>query len=207
MRNLVKLMTLVVALSATAGCGQELTAGGQTGEARTVIVDDPEPSSASPRETGGASFSRASESSGSLAQGTVLVEASVALVREDGRLFPVVFSPVTRSVRIASSDTAEIANPSVSAGRYNAARITFRRVEASVTGGLIVGGVSVTGTVQVPLPQPLTMEVPIPLRILRGEEHLVVIDLNASDWLAAVDPISRTVSVASFQSQIRVRAR
>ena len=204
MKNLVRPMMLI-ALPVLVGCGQELTAGGQTGEARTVVVDDPEPT-ASPRETSGASLSRGAENS-ALAQGTVLVEASAALVRSDGRLFPIVFSPVSASVRIASSDTAEVASPSIDAGLYRAVRLTFRRVEASVTGGLVVGGVSVTGTVQVPLPTPLTFELAIPLRIERGGDHLVVIDLNASDWLAAVDPLTRIVPAASFQSQIRVRAQ
>ena len=198
-------------LLAVAGCGQELLAGGQTeGEVSAVVTDDPgsaAPGRQASRRAGGP---EPTLFGGTIVvpQGTVEVDGSVTIVRQDGAEVPLSSGSSSVSVRIAAADSGTLARRRVSAGSHTRARITFTRVEANVTGGLTVGpGIQVTGRVRVALTEPLVLEVPVQLEVREDGIHRLVIDLNASDWLMAVDPVLRTVPAATFRSKVQVRVR
>lgn len=196
----------------TAGCGQEMLAGGmRSGEASAVVTDDPGTSSSTSSietraarmnltPTGGISAATAA------ASGSILVEGSVALESAGGQTIILGDGPGAASVQIGSAALSKLAASEVEVGRYINARVTFTRVEADVSGGLIVGvGVAVTGKVTVLLPQPLVIEAPIELLVREDGEHTVIIDLNSEVWLAAVDPLLLTVPTQAFAAAVTIR--
>ncbi|MEX2570899.1 MAG: hypothetical protein WD737_06305 [Gemmatimonadota bacterium] len=199
----------VMAVFMLAGCGQELTAGGQRdGEVSTVVTDDPNESQAGPAATRNlisGPGAQLTADPGS-AEGTVEVEATTVLVDESGREVPLSSLAPSVSVTIAAADSATLERSEVRVGRYTLARITFTRVKADLTTGLAVAaGVEITGTVRVDLGQPLVVDAPIELTVQEDGRHQLVIDLNASAWLAAADPVLRTVSSTTFRSAVEVR--
>lgn len=206
-----RLFTGTLLLLSSAGCGQELLAGGmRSGEASAVVTDDPGSSSSSTVEDPASRMSLDPASRGSIgaaaAEGSILVEGSVALESAGGRTIPLGNGPGAASVQISSNATSELATGEVEVGRYTNARVTFTRVEAEVAGGLSVGlGVQVSGTVKVLLPQPLVIEAPIELLVREDGEHTIVIDLNSEVWLAAVDPLLLTVPTQLFAQAVTIR--
>lgn len=207
-----RFMAAAVLVLSAAGCGQELLAGGmRSGEASAVVTDDPRASgSASAHET---PTSRAMLTSGSrlsaiqtAAEGSILVEGAVELESAGGQMILLGGGPGTASVQISSAATSALGTSQVEVGRYTTARVTFTRVEADVSGGLVVGlGVQVKGKVRVLLPEPLVVEAPIELLVREDGEHIVVIDLNSEVWLAAVDPLLLTVPAQVFAAAVTVR--
>lgn len=199
-------LALLTLLSA---CGQELPAGGQTeGEVSAVITDDPAGASASRSAEGdGPRLSRSARGAGAIPQGTVVVEGAVAIVDETGRVSPLAPPGARAEVRIAAGDVDTLALDSALVGRYTRARITFTRVQANVTSGLVIGaGTSPAGTITVDLPQPLVVERVVDLRVQADRPHELVIDLNAADWLVAASPLG-VVPGATFAEKVRVRVR
>jgi hypothetical protein len=139
-------------------------------------------------------------------QGTVEAELQVALVDESGRS-DVIAPSGAATVQIGASAGPEIGRDSVYVGLYPSARVTFSSISANVTGGLPgVGGLPISGRVTVQLTTPVTVEVPVALTVESGSEHEVIIDLNASTWLAAVDPATLTVPASAFRGALGVRA-
>lgn len=195
-------------LALLGGCGQELLAGGQReGEVTAEVTDDPQstPSrSVARRSVSGAPG--AFTATFRAPEGTVEVDGSVALLRDDGVAVPLSSGGSAR-VRIGARDTVTLATRSVRSASYSRARITFTRVEADVTSGLLVGGVAVSGRVRVPLSQPLTLELPTGLVVQERGKHRVIIDLNSSIWLLAADPVLRTVPQGVFAAAVQLSAR
>jgi hypothetical protein len=96
----------------------------------------------------------------------------------------------------------------LSSGRYTGFRVVFQRVEANVTGGLVVGGVPVLGTVRVALgAQGLTVERDLVLEVVARGAHDVVLDLGADIWLPQLSLVTRTVAAEQFQSAVGIRVR
>lgn len=191
-------------LLALGGCGQELTAGGQRGEVDAVVTDSDAAPPASRSASGGGpafSFSRVV----TVPTGTVTVEGSVELLDAAGDGTPLAGGDGEASVTIGAPGSDVLATDSVPAVRYPRVRITFTRVEASVTGGLLSGSVGVPVTVQVDLPQPRAVERSVELMVRDEGEHRLAIDLNAATWLAAVDPVTGLVSATDFAAAVAVR--
>jgi hypothetical protein len=194
-------LALLVAL---AGCGQELTAGGQHGDVDAVVTDDPaSPSPSLSPEPGGPRLSR---SLALVPMGTVTLVGSVTLVTDQGNPEPLSQAAQTASLSIGSAGTTSLAQADVPAVNYIVARILFTKVEANVTGGLLLpGGIDLRGTVTVDLSEPVTVERRIALRVLDSGQHTLTIDVNAATWLVAVNPLTRTIPSAVFASAVTVR--
>jgi hypothetical protein len=94
-------------------------------------------------------------------------------------------------------------------GRYTGLRIVFHRVEANVTGGLIVGGIPIVGLVSVDLGGlgTLTVERSLLLDLEAGGSQDVVLDMGASTWLPTLSLLTRIVAGAAFSNAIAVRVR
>lgn len=193
--------------TAAAGCGQMLLAGGQRGEVRAVATDD---ATAPSNGASAARFALAPEPGSAAAlvpQGTLRVEGAVVLVGSGGEAVPLSDGIRGGTLRIAAADSVLLGRDSVLVGRYTRARVTLTRVEAEVTGGLLVGGLPLVGSVRVPLAEPLVIEAPIDLRVSANSSETLVVDLNAAVWLLQADPLARTVPVTALQGAVEVRVR
>ena len=193
-------------LLALAGCGQELTAGGQReGEVSAVLIDDPGAPAPNRSPTrSGASFST---SRARIPTGTVNVQATVTLVSERGGAQELVTQAGGGTVDLGSTSKTLLARADISSIRYTLARVEFTRVQANVTGGLLVGGLDLTGAVSVALPQPVVVEKAIDLTVVEEGHHELEIDLNAEKWLVAIDPLTRTVPSAAFRTAVTMEVR
>jgi hypothetical protein len=94
-------------------------------------------------------------------------------------------------------------------GRYSGCRVVFTRVEANVTGGLIVGGVPILGLVRVDLGTQgtLTVERGLVLDVEARREQDIVLDLAANTWLPRLSLTTRTVAAAALRDAVGVRVR
>lgn len=203
------------ALLAT-GCGVELTAGGQTGDVRAVATSNgsssrapgPSRAEATAREAGSADAATSGAAGSLVVRGSLAFTAAVTLVREDGEEVPITRGYSDAVVRIEGADSVEVARDSVPVGTYTRARVAFRRMEADVIEGLLVGGVPIRGRVSVAIgPEPIVVESPVLLRVQPNGEHTLVIDLNAEAWLLTLNPLTREVLGASFRSAVDLRVQ
>ena len=203
-------LLLLLAVLAAGGCGREVVGGGVK-EVDAVAVSDggPQPSRSAGAAHATVPLSRASlaASKAGLAQGTVSFDTRVALVGAGGEVVELTRSPVGAQVRIEGTDTARVAREEVRATTYTRARITFTRVTANVTGGLVVGGVSLTGRVDVAIAPGDSVVVEAPVNLSGSAKQTLVIDLNASQWLSATSLVTRTVAPSTFRSAVEVRVR
>jgi hypothetical protein len=97
----------------------------------------------------------------------------------------------------------------VEGGRYTRFRVVFSRVQAVVIGGLVVGGVPISGEVNVDLgaQSSLTVEREVLIEVERDGALDVVMDLNASTWLASLSVVTLTVPGAALAEAVAVRVR
>jgi hypothetical protein len=190
-----------------AGCAKEVVVGGEK-HVDTRATGDGTPE-------GGASGSRAAayELAPSLAaavagraQGTITFDAKVSLVSSGGAVVPLSSAPVTAAVRIDGSDTVAVASGDVPAARYTAVRVAFTRVQANVTSGLVIGGASVTGLIDVSITAGDSVVVARAVDLGPPEADVrLLIDLDASAWLSAANPVTRIVAAATFRDAVKVR--
>jgi hypothetical protein len=197
----------LVAMLALGGCGKDFVAGG----ARDVEVHatgdaTPEGSSSAARMSlapaeGPRSLSAAA------AQGTIAFDARVSLLSSD-RAEPVNRTPASTSVRIDGRDTVRLTSGGVPRGSYDRVRLVFTRVEADVTSGLVIGGITITGRVAVALApgDSIVVERPVSLGG-QGDDVRLLVDLDASAWLPSTNVVTRMVPAAAFQSAVKVRTR
>lgn len=207
MRRGLGVLVLAALVAASSACGKELMAGGQRGEVTTTMSDGPDGTAARSDRVPSSHALRTVLPAGTGPQGTVEAEVRVALVDGSGRV-DVIAPGGAATVRIGDAAGAVLGtDDSVSVGLYPTARVTFSSVTADVTGGLLgVGGLPVLGRVSVQLTAPVTIDVPVALAVEADSEHRVVVDLNASAWLAAVDPVTLTVPASAFRGALAVRA-
>jgi hypothetical protein len=201
MRARYALAALLLAMT-TAGCGKELVVGGQKHVDAAGTGDGTPEGSASKAPA----YARLAgpEAAALRAQGTITFTAQVALITDAGRVEQL-GSTKTATVKIDGSDSVHIASGDVPWGRYIAARVTFTSVQANVTGGLVIGGVSVTGLVSVGIPgESVVVERAVDLGSPGASARLLV-DLDASDWLSAANPATRVVAASTFQSAVKLR--
>lgn len=191
----------VLALSgALSGCGQDVFAGGQRARVEGEVTDAPDDAASGARFSRASSGESAAASEGAL-EGTIELTARLELVREGGEVVPVTEGTTTGTLRIATRDVVPLGAEVVAAGSYPLARVTFTRLQARVTSGLL----GVPGAVVVELAEPVTIEDRIDLRLREDDERTVVVDLNASVWLAAA--VGGVIPAAVFRQAVEVRVR
>lgn len=199
-------------LAAVTACGN-LTAGGATGEAFVVLsgdVPDAVPALASGvGESLALGVERpAASSHDDSPEGEIEVELRLLLVAEDGDLVPLTDTDVRVRVDLEGVRESEIADQVVSAARYTGLRLVFTEIEVEVDAGLIINGVPVTGSIRVELDDiSLTFTKPLDFAIGDQERIGLIIDLNAADWLQAVDPVTATVDAQVFVDFVTVSVR
>ena len=186
------------------GCGKELVVGGQKHvDTRSTGDGTPEGSA-----SGAPAFARAPAGGPSLAaaraQGTITFTAKVELLTAGGAAVTRV-SPKTATVKIDGSDTVAVVAGDVAVASYTAVRVTFTSVQANVTGGLVIGGGSLTGVVNVGIPgESIVVERAVDLGSPSASVRLLI-DLDASAWLPAANPATRVVASSVFQSAVKIR--
>ena len=186
-------------LMAVPACGGEAVAGGQ----RDVDVDatGDGPGASPARIVDGP---RTSTAAAAAVQGTITFTSDVRLA---GNGTVTVGRGTGVQVNADGSNTAHVTSGSVSAGGYSSVRLVFRDVDANVTGGLVVGGVAITGNVEVEIAPGDSIVVERGISVAAGEGDIdLLVDLNASTWLAATNPVTRRVPAAAFAAAVRVQA-
>jgi hypothetical protein len=138
-------------------------------------------------------------------QGTVSFDARVSLVTSGGGVVPLNRDATSATVRIEGTDTALVAREQVEATTYTRARVTFTRVAANVTGGLSIGGISVTGQIRVGIAPGDSVVVEAPVEIRGRAKQTLIIDLDASEWLSQSS--AGIVSTSDFRSAVDLRVR
>lgn len=196
----------LAAVLALGGCGKDFVAGG----ARDVEVHatgdaTPEGSPSAARMS--LAPSDGARSLGAAAQGTIAFDARVSLASSN-RAEAVNRTPASTSVRIDGRDTVRLTTGEVPRGSYDRVRIVFTRVEADVTSGLVIGGVAFTGraTVAIAPGDSIVVERPVSLGG-QGDDVRLLVDLDASAWLASTNVVTRIVPAAAFQGAVKVRTR
>lgn len=184
-----------------AACSGELVGGGQRDVDARATGDGTGGGSASlaPRYSladGGTAFQANGIS------GTISFDAKVVLMR--GGSAELIGTGSNRVVAANGSDTVQVAAATVAAVDYPTARVTFTRVQANVTSGLNVGGINVTGQVNIALGDSVVVEMPVDLGD-EDEDATLLIDLDASAWLAATNPATRVVAASAFAAAVKLR--
>lgn len=194
----------LAAMLVLAGCTGELVGGGQRDVEVTATGDG----------TGGGSPSLApryavAEGRGPAFQangisGTIRFDLAVSLMRNGASewLATAANLPVAANGR----DTVLVTSGSVFQVPYPTVRVTFTRVQANVTNGLAIGGVTLTGQVNVAIADSVVVEVPLDAGET-DEDIRLLIDLDASAWLAAANPLTRVVPAEAFRAAVKVRRR
>lgn len=202
------IMALALALVA-AGCGKELVAGGYR-DVDAVATGDGTPQSSGRPSTGAVHavvplvWSRTALAAAQ-PQGTISFDARMSLVSQDGEVVPLTRTGTAAQVRIEGTDTALVATGRVQAVSYTRARVVFTRVTANVTGGLSVGGISLTGIVNVGIAPGDSVVVEAPIAMAASGKQTLVVDLDASDWLVA--SVGGVVPPSVFRSAVDLRVR
>jgi hypothetical protein len=141
------------------------------------------------------------------AEGEVEVELELFLVTDAGD--PVRLGRDELRVRVdlqgVEPEHAVVRQRLSAPARFTGLRMVFTEIHAEVEAGLVIDGVPILGEVHVEL-EDVHLEVvrPIDIDLLEGETVELVLDLNAPAWLAAVNPITRTVDETVFASLVSV---
>jgi hypothetical protein len=194
-------------LLGAAGCGKEVVVGGQKDVDTYATGDGTPEGGASPSLAPALSLAPGGPLTSHIAgraQGTVSFRAKVALVGAAGGRADVFRTPASALVRIDGHDTTFVAGGRVREDSYVGVRVTFTEVMANVTGGLVIGGVNVTGAVNVAVGDSVVVERQVALGGNDDDVRLLV-DLDASAWLSATSPLNRIVPAAAFQNAEKVR--
>lgn len=207
----------VVLMWVLAGCGN-LTAGG-IGEARVVVsgdAPDGEPQAASAPDTRQSDRTSAQPPSAAPAmqeeddrpEGELEADFRLYLVAQDGRLVELGDDDIEVRVDLEGVETPEVASATLDVGIYTGLRMVFSSIEVEVDRGLVIGGIEITGRIEVDMDD-LTLVVnrELTLAIREGQSAEVLVDLNAGQWLQAVDPITATVQAQVFADLVSVTVR
>jgi hypothetical protein len=204
-------VALCAGLLALTACGN-LTGGG-FGEAAVVVSGDHEPPPPAPAMVAseGPAATSALVSGPALAdepeepEGEVEIDMQLFLVDDLGRSTQLGGDEVRVKVDLQGVVPEEAARRLVAAVHYSELRVIFTKIQAEVEAGLVIDGVPILGEVHVEL-EDVHLEVvrPIDIDLLEGETVELVLDLNAPAWLAAVNPITRTVDETVFAALVSV---
>ena len=203
MKTMRRLVALTAGMMALAGCGRELVGGGARDVDARATGDGTPGGSASMAPAyaiapgGGPTYQLNGFS------GTVTFDARVYLVR-GGTVDAL--GTGTASVAVNGRDTVTVASGRAARVDYPVARVVFTRVTANVTGGLVIGGTSLTGQVNVAIApgDSIVVESPVDLGG-RDDDATLLVDLDASAWLVLANPLTRIVPAAAFQSAVKLR--
>ena len=202
------LLALATATVVT-GCGN-LTAGG-IGEARVVVsadAEDPPPSSSWVQAATAEVDLPGPLRSGDQPEGQLEAKMLLALVTDDGEIVPLSDDEVEVSVDLEGVEQDEIPPRELPADVYTDLRIVFLQIEVQVDAGLVIDGVEVTGPIDIDLESDsLVVLKPLGLSLDDQESVEILVDLNASSWLQAVDPTTSSVDATVFADLITVSLR
>lgn len=193
----------------TGGCGN-LTAGG-IGEARVVVSGDAPGASAALVEArtppahapGGSSHEEEEDDP----EGEVEVEFTLALIADDGAAVPLGSETLQVEVDLQGEFEADALTAQIPASAYTGLRVTFLEIDVQVDRGLVVGGVPVTGFIDVELEGELVVTRDLTLVVEDGGVVELLVDLNAPAWLQAVDPVTKVVDPSVFAALVTVVSR
>jgi hypothetical protein len=204
---MLRALALPLLLAAAAGCGKEVVVGGQRDKEAEVYAtgdgtqEDSASVSRAPLLSSLAGGPAETHIAGRV-QGTISFDALVEVVTSSGQAATV---GIAQSVVVRSDghDTVLVARADLLEAQYTTVRVTFTRVTANVASGLVIGGVSITGQVNVQVPASgIVVERQVPLGGPE-EDVQVLIDLDASAWLFSV--MDRIVPAATFQQAVKIR--
>jgi hypothetical protein len=210
-------LPLIVATAILAACGN-LTGGG-LGEATVVVSGDHEPPTPSPANAApetpvligtrpnGAVMAAAPALADEVEEpeGEVEIDMQLYMVDDLGQRVKLGGDEIRVKVDLQGVVAEEAARSFVAAVHYAELRVIFTKIQAEVEAGLVVGGVPVVGEVHVEM-EDIELEVvrAIDVDLQEGGAVEMVLDLNAPAWLAAVDPVTRTVDATVFASLVGV---
>ncbi len=140
-------------------------------------------------------------------EGEIEVEFLPFLIAEDSTLVQLTDGEVRVRVDVEGAREWEAASRAVTARRYVGLRIVFVEIEAEIDAGLIINGEPVTGAIDVEIETILTVDKSVAVEIADAQVVDLVMDLNAADWLQAVDPTTSSVSPEVFANLINVFVR
>lgn len=202
MRAKLSAAALLAATMMMGGCSGELVGGGQRDVDAQATGDGTANGSPSlaPRYSVAEGSGPAFQANG--ISGTITFDATVTLKR--GGSAELIGRGESKVVSVNGRDTVQVAAASVARVTYPTARVTFTRVQANVTSGLSIGGVSLTGQVNVAIADSVVVEMPVDLGDA-DDDATLLIDLDASAWLAAANPVTRIVPAAAFQNAVKLR--
>lgn len=197
----------LVAVLALGGCGKDFVAGGARDVEVHATGDATPQGSPSAARMSLAPADGPRSLSAAAAQGTITFDARVSLLSSN-RVEEVNRAPASTSVRIEGRDTVRLTGGEVRQGSYDRVRIVFTRVEADVASGLVICGVSITGRVAVAIAPADSIVVERPVSLGDEDDDVrLLVDLDASAWLASTNVVTRIVPAAAFQSAVKVRTR
>jgi hypothetical protein len=200
------LLFIPVVTAFLTGCGN-LTAGGLNGVAEVAVSGDV-PGTLSPALPVGTGPTLAAANDHDSPEGEVEVEFQLFLERANGKSVPLSDDDIRVRVDLRGRQEADVVNRAVPAVRYTGLRIVFTEIEAEVDSGLVIDGQVVSGAVRVELEDAtLTVVKPLALEIEDGERVQLLIDLNASIWLQAVDPDLKRVAEDFFANALDLVVR
>lgn len=146
-------------------------------------------------------------SHGSNIQGTLTVRVRSFARRGPGDFVELTDGVQEVTVSLSDPEPVEIARRSLPAGSYDAVRTFFGRIEADVTGGLIIDGDPVIGTVRVDLGEDgsLSVVTVTGFEVWADAPAVVAIEMQSGIWLRLVDAVLGSVDVDDFRESFRVR--
>lgn len=209
LRTLATLATLALGASAFAACGN-LTVGGQEGEVEVTVSGDAPEGAASGAAQGawGDAAAVARQDDDDEPEGEIEVEFQLFLVTEGGRSVRLTDQDLRVRVDVRGQQEADVLRRTVDATDYAELQVVFTDIEVEVESGLIVDGVPIVGEIDVELEDgSVTVARPIDLTVPEGGTVQLLIDLNTTTWIRAVDPDLRRVAQAIFRDAIRIVVR
>ena len=201
MRSLAALLAGTMALS---GCARELVGGGAREVDARATGDGTSGASPSMAPAYAVAPGAAPVFQANGISGTITFDARVSLVRS-GQATPL-NGTATGTVSVNGHDTVTVVSGRVDDVDFPVARVVFTRVTANVTGGLLIGGVGLTGQVNVGIApgDSVVVEMPVDLGD-PDDDATLLIDLDASAWLFAANPATRLVAASVFRSAVKLR--
>lgn len=199
----------VVGLLALVGCGN-LTSGG-VGEMEVVVASDEVVAQAT--EAPAAPEARVASTTGNL-EGYLQLQVRAFVRRGTADWLEITQGRQEMQLDLRNPQPQELARRALPEGRYDRVRFRFERIEAMVTGGLVVDGDTITGPVRVVLGAEgrLTLTRALDLDVRNGQVASVFLDMKAERWLRRLNIAACRISDCrvedeDFSEEVRIRAR
>jgi hypothetical protein len=141
-------------------------------------------------------------------EGQIEAELLLYLVSESGAEVSLTDNELELSVDLGGVEQDETLPKEIPVDTYTSLRIVFLQIEVQVDAGLVIGGVPVTGPIDIKLESDsLSVSKPVNLQLDEAERAEILVDLNATSWLQAVDPTTSSVDASVFADLIAVVVR